>query len=99
MTPHIGILAIALLVSTRMVSPSWADPGQTKIDLQAAHLNFLEMAADSQGRFRVVDRVVDRAGVRHDADFVMRQTAAGWMVVDVLFDQRSLLRKALSGAR
>jgi hypothetical protein len=99
MTPHIRILAIALLVSTRMVSPSWADPGQTKIDLQAAHLNFLEMAADSQGRFRVVDRVVDRAGGRHDADFVMRQTAAGWMVVDVLFDQRSLLRKALSGAR
>lgn len=95
MTPHIRILAIALLVSTRMVSPSWADPGQTKIDLQAAHLNFLEMAADSQGRFRVVDR----AGGRHDADFVMRQTAAGWMVVDVLFDQRSLLRKALSGAR
>jgi hypothetical protein len=103
MTPHIRILAIALLVSARMVSPSWADPGQTKIDLQAAHLNFLKMAADSQGRFRVVDRVVDRAGDRaggrHDADFVMRQTAAGWMVVDVLFDQRSLLRKALSGAR
>lgn len=128
MTPHIRILAIALLVSTRMVSPSWADPGQTNIDLQAAHLNFLEMAADSQGRFRVVDRasgrvlhtyagamhpkivpfgddrvlcieMFDRAGGRHDADFVMRQTAAGWMVVDVLFDQRPLLRKALSGAR
>jgi len=46
MTPHIRILAIALLVSTRMVSPSWADPGQTKIDLQAAHLNIDEIAGN-----------------------------------------------------
>jgi hypothetical protein len=128
MTPHIRIFAIALLVSAGMVSPSWADQDQTKIDLQAALLNFLEMSADSQGRFRVIDRasgrvlhtyagamhpkivpfgddrvlcieMFDRAGGRHDADFVMRQTAAGWMVVDVLFDQRPLLRKALSGAR
>lgn len=128
MTPHIRIFAIALLVSAGMVSPSWADQDQTKIDLQAALLNFLEMSADSQGRFRVIDRasgrvlhtyagamhpkivplgddrvlcieMFNRAGGRHDADFVMRQTAAGWMVVDVLFDQRPLLRKALSGAR
>jgi hypothetical protein len=128
MTPHIRIFAIALLVSAGMVSPSWADQDQTKINLQAALLNFLEMSADSQGRFRVIDRasgrvlhtyagamhpkivpfgddrvlcieMFDRAGGRHDADFVMRQTAAGWMVVDVLFDQRPLLRKALSGAR
>jgi hypothetical protein len=128
MTPHIRILAIALLVSAGMMSPSWADQDQTKIDLQAALLNFLEMTSDPQGRFRVIDRasgrvlhthagamhpkivpfgddrvlcieMYDRAGGRHDADFVMRQTAAGWMVVDVLFDQRPLLKKALSGVR
>jgi hypothetical protein len=29
----------------------------------------------------------------------MRQTPVGWMVVDVLFDQRPLLKKALAGAQ
>jgi hypothetical protein len=111
-----------------MVSPSWGDENQTKIDLQAALLNFLDMSADPQGRFRVIDRATgqvlhthagamhpkivpfgedrvlciemfDSAGGRHDADFVMRQTPVGWMVVDVLFDQRPLLKKALAGAQ
>ena len=128
MTSHIRNLAIALLICATMVPSAWADENQTKIDLQAALLNFLEMSADSQGRFRIIDRasgrllhthagamhpkivpfgddrvlcieMYDRAGGRHDADFVMRQTPAGWMVVDVLFDQRPLLKKALSGAQ
>ena len=133
MTSHIRNFAVAvlmstILMSTMMVSPSAGDDGQTKIDLQAALLNFLEMSADPQGRFRVIDRasgrvihthagamhpkivpfggdrvlcieMFDSEGGRHDADFVMRKTAAGWMVVDVLFDQRPLLKKALAGAR
>ena len=70
MTPHIRILAIALLVSARMICPSWADQDQTKIDLQAALLNFLEMTSDPQGRFRVIDRASGRvlhthAGAMH----------------------------------
>ena len=116
------------LASAPMVSLSWADGNQTKIDLQAALLNFLDMSADPKGRFRVIDRATgrvlhtyagamhpkiipfgedrvlciemfDSAGTRHDADFVMRRTPAGWMVVDVLFDQRPLLKKALAGAQ
>lgn len=133
MTSHIRNLAIVLLMSTMMVThpmvtTSRGDDGQAKIDLQAALLNFLEMSADPQGRFRVIDRasgrvihthagamhpkivpfgddrvlcieMLDSEGGRHDADFVMRKTAAGWMVVDVLFDQRPLLKKALVGAQ
>jgi hypothetical protein len=116
------------LASAPVVSSAWADGNQTKIDLQAALLNFLDMSADPKGRFRVIDRATgrvlhthagamhpkiipfgedrvlciemfDSAGTRHDADFVMRRTPAGWMVVDVLFDQRPLLKKALAGAQ
>ena len=90
-------------------------------------MNFLELTADENGRFRVIDRdsgkplelyagamhpkivplgddqvlcieMFDDAGGRHDADFVMRQTNAGWMVVDVLVNQRPLLKKAISGS-
>ena len=122
------VLVSLWLISAPMVSPSWGDENQTKIDLQAALLNFLDMSADPQGRFRVIDRATgqvlhthagamhpkivpfgedrvlciemfDSAGGRHDADFVMRQTPVGWMVVDVLFDQRPLLKKALAGAQ
>lgn len=133
MTSHIRNFAVAMLMSTMlvnqpMVSPARGDDGQAKIDLQTALLNFLEMSADSQGRFRVIDRasgriihahagamhpkivpfgddrvlcieMFDSEGGRHDADFVMRRTRTGWMVVDVLFDQRPLLKKALAGAR
>ena len=38
----------------------------------------------------------DENGGRHDADFILRKTADKWVVVDVLFDQRDLLKKALS---
>ena len=41
----------------------------------------------------------DKAGGRHDADFVMRRTDAGWMVVDILINQRALLKKARSGSK
>jgi hypothetical protein len=128
MTSQIRNLAVAMLISAAMAVPSWADDNQIKIDLQAALLHFLEMSADPEGRFQVIDRtsgrvihahagamhprivpfgadrvlcieMFDSAGGRHDADFVMRKTAAGWMVVDVLFDQRPLLKKALSGAQ
>ena len=37
----------------------------------------------------------DDAGAKHDADFVMRRGKGGWMVVDILFNQRPLLKKAL----
>ena len=133
MMSNLRNLAIALwlaiwLIPATMVSPSWRDENQTKIDLQAALLNFLDMSADQQGRFRVIDRVsgkvlhtyagamhpkivpfgedrvlciemFDTTGQSHAADFVMRQTPVGWMVVDVLFDQRPLLKKALAGAQ
>ena len=133
MMSNLRNLAIALwlaiwLIPATMVSPSWGDENQTKIDLQAALLNFLDMSADQQGRFRVIDRVsgkvlhtyagamhpkivpfgedrvlciemFDTTGQSHAADFVMRQTPVGWMVVDVLFDQRPLLKKALAGAQ
>ena len=60
MTSHIRNFAVAMLMSTMlvnqpMVSPARGDDGQAKIDLQTALLNFLEMSADSQGRFRVID--------------------------------------------
>lgn len=37
----------------------------------------------------------DDAGGKHDADFVLRRHEGGWMVVDILFNQRPLLKKAL----
>jgi len=40
----------------------------------------------------------DDAGSRHDADFVLRRGDNGWMVVDILFNQRPLLQKALKGS-
>ena len=113
MMSNLRNLAIALwlaiwLIPATIVSPSWGDESQTKIDLQAALLSFLDMSANQQGRFRVIDRVTgkvlhtyagamhpkivpfgedrvlciemfDTAGESHAADFVMRQTPAGWM--------------------
>ena len=38
----------------------------------------------------------DPNGGRHDADFVLRQGPMGWQVVDILFNQRTLLKKALA---
>ena len=122
------IFSVALLTSLIFMVSASGGETQTKIDLQAALLNFLETSSDQQGRFRVIDRnsgevvnvhagamhpkilpfgddwilcieMFDTAGGRHDADFVMRATPAGWMVVDVLFDQRPLLKKALAGAQ
>ena len=37
----------------------------------------------------------DDAGGKHDTDFVLRRHEGGWMVVDILFNQRPLLKKAL----
>ena len=120
--------AIAMLVAMLSMASAQADENQTKIDLQASLLSFLDAAADAQGRFGIIDRasgrlvhvhagamhpkilpfgddwilcieMFDTAGGRHDADFVMRATPAGWMVVDLLFDQRPLLKKALAGAQ
>jgi hypothetical protein len=36
----------------------------------------------------------DNMGQRHDADFIMRKGSHGWIVTDILFDQRDLLKKA-----
>lgn len=38
----------------------------------------------------------DDSGGRHDADFVLRKDGDSWVVVDVLFNQRALLKTALS---
>ena len=119
--------AIATLAVMLSMASAQADENQTKIDLQASLLSFLDASADSQGRFRIIDResgkiihvhagamhpkivpfgedrilcieMFDSKGGRHDADFVMRKTPTGWLVVDVLFDQRPLLKKALASA-
>ena len=118
--------AIATFAAMLSVASVQADENQTKIDLQASLLSFLDASADAQGRFAIIDRasgrlihvhagamhpkivpfgedrilcieMFDSQGGRHDADFVMRRTPAGWLVVDVLFDQRPLLKKALAG--
>lgn len=127
MLPSIRGVAVALLVTMLSMAMAQADDSQTKIDLQASLLSFLDAASDPQGRFPVIDRdsgktihvhagamhpkivpfgedrilcieMFDAEGGKHDADFVMRKTPAGWLVVDVLFDQRPLLKKALAGA-
>jgi len=92
MTPHIRNSTITPLLSAMMVSPSWADHNRTSD--------------------RTSDRADDRAlhtlaGGRHDTGLVMRQTVAGWMVVNILsgrrfdwlFDRGPCLDKALSGAQ
>ena len=119
--------AVATLFAMLSMASAQADENQTKIDLQASLLSFLDASADAEGRFAIIDRasgrlihvhagamhpkivpfgedrilcieMFDSQGGRHDADFVMRKTPAGWLVVDVLFDQRPLLKKALSSA-
>ena len=128
MTATILRFATAALLSVSVSFQAQALDSQTKIDLQAALLNFLELTSDESGRFRVIDRdsgrpleiyagamhpkivplgdgqvlcieMFDKAGSRHDADFVMRRTDAGWMVVDILVNQRPLLKKARSGSK
>ena len=128
MTATILRFATAALLFFSVSFQAQALGSQTKIDLQAALLNFLELTSDESGRFRVIDRdsgrpleiyagamhpkivplgddqvlcieMFDKAGSRHDADFVMRRTDAGWMVVDVLVNQRPLLKKARSGSK
>ena len=96
MTPHIRNSPIPPLLSAVMVSPSWADHNLTS-----------DRTSD-----RASDRADDRAlhtlaGGRHDTGLVMRQTVAGWMVVNILsgrrfdwlFDRGPCLDKALSGAQ
>ena len=38
----------------------------------------------------------DEDGGRHDADFILRKDGDDWVVVDLLFNQRNLLKTALS---
>jgi len=92
MTPHIRNSTITPLLSAVMVSPSWADHNRTS-----------DRASD-----RADDRALHTlAGGRHDTGLVMRQTVAGWMVVNILsgrrfdwlFDRGPCLDKALSGAQ
>jgi hypothetical protein len=40
----------------------------------------------------------DRAGKKYDADFLIRDGSKGWMVVDVMMNQRDLLRKAIANS-
>ena len=48
--------AVATLAVMLSMAPAQADENQTKIDLQASLLSFLDASADSQGRFRIIDR-------------------------------------------
>ena len=56
MMSPIRIFSVALLTSMIFVVSASGGETQTKIDLQAALLNFLETSSDQQGRFRVIDR-------------------------------------------
>jgi len=96
MTPHIRNSTITPLLSAVMVSPSWADHNRTSD------------RADDRASDRANDRALHTlAGGRHDTGLVMRQTVAGWMVVNILsgrrfdwlFDRGPCLDKALSGAQ
>lgn len=40
----------------------------------------------------------DKAGKKYDADFLIRNGTDGWMVVDVMMNQRDLLRKAIANS-
>ena len=92
MTPHIRNSTITPLLSAMMVSPSWADHNRTSD------------RADDRANDRALHTL---AGGRHDTGLVMRQTVAGWMVVNILsgrrfdwlFDRGPCLDKALSGAQ
>ena len=48
--------AIATLAVLLSMASAQADKNQSKIDLQASLLKFLDASADSQGRFGVIDR-------------------------------------------
>lgn len=48
------------------------------------------------GDFVLCLEMYDADGVKYDADLILREGPAGWQVVDVLFDQRPLLKKALA---
>lgn len=40
----------------------------------------------------------DTTGKKYDADFLIRNGTDGWMVVDVMMNQRDLLRKAIANS-
>ena len=40
----------------------------------------------------------DMTGNKYDADFLIRNGTEGWMVVDVMMNQRALLRKAIANS-
>ena len=40
--------------------------------------------------------MLDTTGAVKLVDFLLRQTAAGWLVVDVIIDRRDLVKKALA---
>jgi len=42
--------------------------------------------------------MLDAKGAVKLVDFVLRQSAAGWLVVDVIIDRRDLVKKALASA-
>jgi hypothetical protein len=96
MTPHIRNSTITPLLSAMMVSPSWADHNRTS--------DRADDRADDWANDRALHTL---AGGRHDTGLVMRQTVAGWMVVNILsgrrfdwlFDRGPCLDKALSGAQ
>ena len=62
----------------------------TKVYAGAMHPKIVPFGDD-----QILRKMFDDAGGKHDADFVLRRHEGGWMVVDILFNQRPLLKKAL----
>ena len=62
----------------------------TQTHIGALHPKVIRVGPD----FVLCIEMFDNLGQRHEADFVMRQGTAGWLVTDVLCDQRDLLKKA-----
>ena len=58
----------------------------------ALHPKIIPFGAD----YVLCIEMYDDQGGRHDADFILRASGGEWVVVDVLFDQRALLKKALA---
>lgn len=61
-----------------------------KAHIGALHPKIIRLGPD----YVLCIEMFDANGQRHEADFIMRPGTAGWVVTDVLFDQRDLLKKA-----
>ncbi len=63
-----------------------------KMHTDALHPRIITLGPD----YVVCIQLFDTSGQGHEADFVMRRGSGGWIVTDVLLNQRDLLKKARS---